>query len=257
MHTERHAIIQRTTTIPARLSESLDTEVSQDLTCLMDTIIAWAVGIMMTWAPPGKSFIKDAVETPEEGRARYHEIARAAAKVAYDPALKPLFGGPRGRAETMALLLSIAYFESGYRRDVDLGIGKLARGSGLDSCLLQVRVGAGKTREGWSHADLVGDREKCFRAGLALIKGSFGACRKQEPRDRLSAYTRGRCIDNDKHSRARIGRALNVPRAPMTDAAVLAAMPGRDPLPAAPPSAPPATGAAGTVAPVGTAGNDS
>ncbi len=137
-------------------------------------------------------------------------------------------------------------------------IGKLARGSGLDSCLLQVRAGAGKTREGWSHEDLVGDRENAFARDSRWIKGSFGACRKQEPRDRLSAYTRGRCIDNDKHSRARIGRALNVPRAPMTDAAVLAALPGRDPLPAAPLSAPPATGAGqdGT-APVGTAGNDS
>ncbi|HTN92080.1 MAG TPA: hypothetical protein VL242_50770 [Sorangium sp.] len=204
----------------------------------MDSVIAWAVGIMVTWAPPGTSLIKDAIETPEAGRARYHEIASAAAKVAYDPELKPLFGGPRGRAETMALLLSIAYYESGYRRDVDLGIGKLSRGSGLDSCLLQVRVGAGRTREGWSHEDLVADREKCFRAGLALIRRSFGACRKQDARDRLSAYTRGRCIENDKHSRARIGRALNVPRAPMTDEAVLASTPRRDPIPAAPQSGP-------------------
>ncbi|AUX28769.1 MULTISPECIES: hypothetical protein [Sorangium] len=207
----------------------------------MDSIIAWAVGIMIAWAPPGTSHIKDAVETPEDGRARYHEIARAAAKVAYDPELKPLFGGPRGRAETMALLLSIAYFESGYRRDVDLGLGKLARGSGVDSCLLQIRVGAGKTREGWSHEDLVSDREKCFRSGLALIRRSFGACRKQEARDRLSAYTRGRCIVNDKHSRARIGRAQNVPRAPMADEAVLASMQGGKVKPA--PRTAPATAA--------------
>ncbi|WP_434045430.1 MULTISPECIES: hypothetical protein [Sorangium] len=208
----------------------------------MDALIAWAVGIMVTWAPPGTSLIKDAIETPEAGRARYHEIASAAAKVAYDPESKPLFGGPRGRAETMALLLSIAYYESGYRRDVDLGLGKLSRGSGVDSCLLQVRVGAGKTREGWSHEDLVGDREKCFRAGLALIRKSFGACRKQDARDRLSAYTRGRCVVNDKHSRARIGRALKVPRAPMTDEQVLASMVNRAPAPAAPQSATSAAG---------------
>ncbi|WP_437781524.1 hypothetical protein [Sorangium sp. So ce1097] len=208
----------------------------------MDAVIAWAVGIMMTWAPPGMSRIKDAIETPEAGRARYHEIASAAAKVAYDPELKPLFGGPRGRAETMALILSIAYHESGYRRDVDLGLGKLARGEGVDSCLLQVRVGAGKTREGWSHEDLVGDREKCFRAGLSLIRKSFGACRKQDARDRLSAYTRGRCIDNDKYSRARIGRAMKVPRAPMTDEEVLASMTRRAPTPPAPISAPSAAG---------------
>ncbi|WP_437677584.1 hypothetical protein [Sorangium sp. So ce131] len=202
----------------------------------MDAIIAWAVGLMVTWAPPGSSLIKDAIETPEEGRARYQEIARAAAKVAYDPELKPLFGGPRGRAETMALLLAIASYESGFRRDVDLGLGKLARGSGTDSCLLQIRVGAGKTPEGWTHEDLVSDREKCFRAGLRLIKGSFGACRKQDPRDRLSAYTRGRCIVNDRLSRARIGRAQSVARSPMTDAEILAS--AQKPAPVAPPSAP-------------------
>lgn len=204
----------------------------------MDPIIAWAVSLMVSWAPPGLSSIKDAIETPEEGRARYHEIARAAAQVAYDPEQKPVFGGPRGRAETLALLLSIASYESGYRRDVDLGIGKLARGEGVDSCLLQVRVGAGKTREGWSHEDLVTDREKCFRAGLSLIRKSFGACRKQDLLDRLSAYTRGRCIENDKLSRARIGRALRAKRAPMTDAEVLAAIakPEPKPEPVAPPS---------------------
>lgn len=200
----------------------------------MDSIIAWAVGLMITWAPPGLSLIKDAVETPEEGRARYHEIARAAAQVAYDPASKPVFGGPYGRAETMVLLLSIASYESGFRRDVDLGLGKLSRGSGIDSCLLQIRVGAGKTQEGWSHEDLVTDREKCFRAGLSLIRKSFGACKKQDALDRLSAYARGRCIDNDKLSRLRIGRARRVARAPLNDAAVLASMPSPAPPPAPP-----------------------
>lgn len=190
---------------------------------------------MITWAPPGLSLIKDAVETPEEGRARYHEIARAAAQVAYDPALRPVYGGPYGRAETMVLLLSIASYESGFRRDVDLGLGKLSRGSGIDSCLLQIRVGSGKTHEGWTHEDLVSDREKCFRAGLALIRKSFGACKKHDELDRLSAYARGRCIDNDKVSRVRIRRARRVARPPMTDAAVLASMPSQTP-PAPPPS---------------------
>ena len=45
----------------------------------MDPIIAWALAIMLSWAPPGRSLIKDAVETPEQGKARYAEIARAAA----------------------------------------------------------------------------------------------------------------------------------------------------------------------------------
>lgn len=189
----------------------------------MDSIIAWAVALMMSWAPPGRSRIQDAVETPEEGRARYEEIARAAARVAYDPALEPLVRGPRARATTTAVLLSIAYHESGFRRDVDLGIGKLARGSGVDSCLLQVRVGRGTTAEGWTHEDLVGDREKCFRAGRVLIKRSFGACRRLPMLDWLGAYTRGRCTEREPLSRARLGLAFSAPQAPLDDAAVLAA----------------------------------
>jgi hypothetical protein len=189
----------------------------------MDSIIAWAVTFMVSWAPPGRSTLKDATETPEAGRARYAEIAAAAARVAYDPALKPLFGGPRGRAATMALFLSIAYHESGFRRDVDLGIGKLARGSGTDSCLLQIRVGTGRTAEGWSHEDLVGDRVKCFRAGYGLIKRSFGACRRLPMLDWLGAYTRGRCREDEPLSRARISRSHRVPLAPLDDAAAIAA----------------------------------
>ncbi|WP_245678473.1 hypothetical protein [Chondromyces crocatus] len=189
----------------------------------MDAITAWAVSIMVSWAPPGRSHIRDAVETPEEGRARYEAIAEAAARVAYDPELDPVFRGPRGRATTMALLLSIAKHESGFRRDVDLGKGPLSRGSGTDSCLLQIRVGKGKTAEGWTHEDLVEDREKCFRSGHALIKRSFGACRNLPMLDWLGAYTRGRCVQGEPASQSRMKLAQRAPQAPLDDAAALAA----------------------------------
>lgn len=188
----------------------------------MDPILSWAVAFMVAWAPPGRSKFAEAIETPDEGSARYAEIAKAATKVAYDPDTRPLFGGARGRAQTVALLLSIAYHESGFRRDVDLGLGKLARGSGIDSCLLQIRVGSGRTADGWSHHDLVSDREKCFRAGLALVRRSFSACRRLDPRDWLGAYTRGRCVANEPSSRSRVGLARKAPRAPLEDSAVLA-----------------------------------
>lgn len=186
----------------------------------MDTIVAWATALMVSWAPPGKSKIKDAIETPEEGKARYEEIAKAVERVAFDPSVKPLYKGDRARSQTMALLLSIAYHESGFRKDVDLGIGKLARGSGLDSCVMQVRVGAGKTQEGWTHKDLVSDREKCFRAALAIVRRSFNQCRKLDQLDWLGGYTRGRCVPNEPFSRSRVGLARKAPRAPVPDAEV-------------------------------------
>ena len=197
----------------------------------MDSMIAWVVALMLAWAPPGRSKIKDAVESPDEGRARYTEIAKAVTKVVYDETVTPVFQGPHGRASTAALLLSIAYHESGFRRDVDLGIGKLARGSGVDSCLMQIRVGRGQTSQGWSHGDLVTDREKCFRAGLNLVRKSFGACRRLDPRDWLSGYTTGRCTENEPLSRSRLGYALRAPSPPMKDAAVLAAMKTPPPSP--------------------------
>src|SRR5262249_9689221 len=106
----------------------------------MDPIVAWALSIMLGWAPPGRSHIKHAIETPDEGAARYAEVARAAAKVAFDPAEAPIVAGPRARSQSLAIMLSVAHHESGFRRDVDLGLGPLARGSGVDSCLMQIRV---------------------------------------------------------------------------------------------------------------------
>jgi hypothetical protein len=186
----------------------------------MDPIVAWALTFMMAWAPPGRSHIRDAVETPEAGAARYAEIARAAARVAFDPGVTPLVAGARSRSQTLAIVLSVAFHESGFRRDVDLGIGPFARGSGTDSCLMQIRVGRGSTTEGYSHADLVADREKCFRAGLRLLRRSIGACRSLPPLDWLSAYARGQCVADEPTSHALIGPALRVRSAPLDDAQV-------------------------------------
>lgn len=190
----------------------------------MDPIIAWALAIMVTWAPPGRSRIKEAVESPEAGAARYAEIAREAAQVAFDPTERPLVVGPRARSHSLAVLLSVALHESGFRRDVDLGLGPLARGSGKDSCLMQIRVGRGTTSEGWSHSDLVTDRRKCFRAGFRLLRQSIGACRNLAPLDWLSAYARGQCAADEPISRALIGPAFHVRAAPLDDAQVARAL---------------------------------
>ena len=194
----------------------------------MDPIVTWALTFMLSWAPPGRSHIRDAVETAEAGTARYGDIARAAASIAFDPGERPLVSGPRARSQTLAIMLSVAYHESGFRRDVDLGVGPLARGSGTDSCLMQIRVGRGNTLEGYSHAELVADRGKCFRVGLRLLRRSIGACRSLPPLDWLSAYARGQCVADDPTSHALMAPALRVRSAPLDDAqAALAAKRGR------------------------------
>lgn len=220
----------------------------------------WALNRMVTWIPPGRSLITHAIETPEEGKARYEEIADAAISVAFDPNEKPIFSGKYGRSKTLALILAVAFFESTYRKDIDLGIGPLARGdNGQSWCMMQIMLGRpgvdGNTRrrvilekdhyrmyirpieyvnrevrytdgqgQGWGGGDLITDRQKCFRAGLHLIRKSFDACPSIPIVDRLSVYGSGRCISGMKGSRIRVKKAqkwLATDKPPLTDAEVL------------------------------------
>ncbi len=184
----------------------------------MAIVIQHFLALMLLWAPPSRHIDGEGIAAAEQ---RYREIVTAAASVAFDPQEKPVFIGPHGRQRTLALMLSVAYFESGFRRDVDIGEGKFARGGGMDSCLVQIRVGAGRTPEGWDHRDLVEDRTKCFRAGLRIMRSSFATCRSSPVPDRLAIFTSGACDRGLAQSRARVGLAMRSALAPVTDAEVL------------------------------------
>jgi hypothetical protein len=173
----------------------------------MNALIAYLLAAMVTWSPPGDH---DYYEPREETLERYAAIARDVAEVALDPGEAPLFGGPQGRMQTGLLLASVAFYESGgYRRDVDLGIGKKARGdSGRSWCLMQINLGDGTTVERWSGRDLVLDRQKCLRVGLRRMRESFDMCKGEAFIDRLSGYTTGRCTADDDYSHRRMKRAL-------------------------------------------------
>lgn len=201
----------------------------------MGNIISWIVSVMVAFSSlsTGEHYTNpDARETATQRLERYEGIATAVAAVAFDPAERPLFAGPFGRHRTAATLLGIAWKESSWRRDVDLGIGSRARGGGTDTCSMQIRLARWKnpdgtfeeqrTREGWTATDLLADREKCFRAGLRIVRGSFGACRALAPEFALAAYARGRCADP-------IGQAKSVERLAVGEKLL-----GLKPLPAAP-----------------------
>jgi len=161
---------------------------------------------------------------------RYAEIADALIGAAYDPEVVPLFPGKQGRMRTMALVLSIAYHESGFRRDVDLGYGRarLARGGwndyGRSWCMLQINLGrtqavreglvseesASVTAQGWHGSELLADRGKCFRAGIEVLRGAMGACGRNELRHRLAAYASGTCDRGLSASEARMRNAIKV-----------------------------------------------
>lgn len=172
-------------------------------------LTAWLYALMLWLHPPAaavaRTHLPAARETVAEREARYWAIAEAVATVVSDPAERPVFAGPEGRARTAALLLGISYLESGWRRDVDLGLGPHARGGGVDACFLQIRVGRGRTREGWTADELVTDRTKCVRAALRLVRASYGACRGLPREHALTAFAAGRC-DSERGQRASAAR---------------------------------------------------
>ena len=121
------------------------------------------------------------------------------------------------------LLLSMALKESGFRRDVDYGKGKYARGDGGRSrCFLQLNVGAGRTvawnkkegrfakgddnkddvEPGYTGKELVEDRKKCFRAGYRVLQASLGACGGGD--NGLRIYAAGSCDKAEDISRKRM-----------------------------------------------------
>jgi hypothetical protein len=168
----------------------------------MDSLVAYLVAAMIGWVP---LHVHAPAESIDDARARYESIARDAIAVAFDESESPLFSGPEGRTQTALLMLSVASYESGYRVKVDDGRGLGDHGHSY--CLMQVRVGTGVTREGWTGHDLVSNRQLCFRAGLHIARSSFGACHALAVDDRLSAYASGHCFADAAVSRTRVGRA--------------------------------------------------
>jgi hypothetical protein len=178
-------------------------------------VLAWAVGLLTTMQPPKRlqnSYIKEAHESIAQTEDRYAEIAEAYLAVAFDEKEKPVFGGQQGRLRTATLELAVAYFESGFRRDVHLGQGKWSRGDGGRSwCLQQINIGAGK----------------CARAGLHIMRRAISACAALPWVDRLSAYVSGSCVPGQIKARARMRygmRKFDENKPSFTDAEVTEAL---------------------------------
>jgi hypothetical protein len=173
---------------------------------MTEAMSAWILSVMLAAAPPGRTQPLEAIETSEEAVVRYAEIARSITDVVLDAAEPPLFRQP---AQTAALILAVSYLESAWRKDVDLGIGRLARGdSGASWCMMQIHLGRGKTPEGWSGPDLVASRDRCFRTGLRALRRSVNACRARPMGEWLNAYASGACTRGAVESRRRVGLAM-------------------------------------------------
>jgi hypothetical protein len=208
----------------------------------MESLVTYLLAAMFAWVP---AYVHPHPESSADVRARYEAIARDLSSVVLDESEAPLFDGPNARAKTAMLMLSVASFESAFRKAVDDGV---QRGDGGRSyCLMQMRVGTGVTREGWSGPQLIQDRRRCFRAALHMLRSSFMMCHSYPVEDRIAVYATGHCMLDAPISRSRVQRALRwwdahtpprlVPNSPSGPEVVRAAAP-----PANPQSAPTPTG---------------
>lgn len=194
----------------------------------MEQFIAWMIVFMVAHAPPGRDiYIPEAKESKEEALARYESIARDTATVVSEE--EPLFRGPMGRAKTAMVIMSIMKHEGAFRKDVDTGVGKMARGDhGRSVCLMQVNVGTGRTfawntkknkpaapadpaeevAPGLTAQEMLANRQNCIRAGYRVIKVSFGASGGLPATEWLRVYASGSREGGSRESRSRMGLAL-------------------------------------------------
>jgi hypothetical protein len=175
----------------------------------LSPLAAYLFSILTTLSPIEHAvkvtMLPQAKETVEERTKRYEEIATDLAAV-LDAEPKLPFRGARAKAHSGALALAVYKMESGFRKDVDLGLGKEARGGGMDTCLAQIRLGKDQvTPEGWDWRAIVADRKKCFTASLRMMRRSLIACQKEPREHGLAAYAAGVCtlLSGQVKSRAR------------------------------------------------------
>lgn len=132
---------------------------------------AWILALIVSLAPPGMTPWRESEAAELE---RYTEIATDIEAVA-------------GNAREGALLVAIAYHESGFRLDVD---SLATRGDGGRACgLWQLQAACGTRREQAAEA-------------LRKARQSMRACRARPFRDRLAAYASGSCDRGIPESRA-------------------------------------------------------
>ncbi len=197
---------------------------------MKETLVLWLLSMMTSVAPPDRAAqtaIPEARESSAEANQRYREIAESIVEGTLQT--KPLFKGEYATSKTMAFVATTFFMESGYRRDVDLGLARtrLARHGtndfGKSWCMGQIYLGVktvpdpdhpgqsvddswNRTEEGWSGRDLVQDRVKCVVSTINMARKSMRLCSSLAADEQLAAYASGSCLSSKgkKISRTRI-----------------------------------------------------
>ena len=155
--------------------------------------------------------------------ARLKEMAFVIERVVLDEAETPIASVAHPRAFTAVALAVIGAGETRFAKDTYhghngqpecyRGPGQEARcDHGRSAGIFQVMVGAGKTAEGWTKADLFGDFEKETRVALHRIRQSVAAAQRcQLPASGwLNVYGSGSCKIGGTEAAARVHRIFKL-----------------------------------------------
>ena len=85
---------------------------------MLKALTTYLFTAMMAWMPVRNQAAR---ELEDDAVARYESIAADIAAVALDPSEPALWDGDDGRVKTALVVLSVAFWESGFRVDVDRG----------------------------------------------------------------------------------------------------------------------------------------
>src|SRR5205823_6059111 len=85
---------------------------------MLKALTTYLLSAMLSWMPARNQQHR---ETADAAQARYETIAADVAATALDPNEPPVYQGPDGRVKTALVLLSLAFWESAFRVDVDRG----------------------------------------------------------------------------------------------------------------------------------------
>jgi len=164
----------------------------------MNTLSLWILKVLLSIAPVQENSQEKTIDM----KKRYESISLDMAEAISET--KPLFKEKNSEFKTAALLTTIAFYESGFRKDIDSGVVRGDHGNSW--CLMQVNVYNNHVRVGtkeiksWTGQDLVLNRKKCFIAAIESIRESMSFCSKLNAPSYISGYATGKCIKNEKNS---------------------------------------------------------
>jgi hypothetical protein len=125
-------------------------------------------------------------EDPSMRAARFEQVAQDIAEVSLDQDTQSIFKGQFGRVHTALFITSVAFNESGFRKDIDEGEKRGDHGHAY--CLMQIHPNQPPFN---FTPEYLADRKNCINAGIKMIIAH--RCSTNDMRLLMHSYVSGQC----------------------------------------------------------------